>query len=157
MNLLLAVDASQWILFAVLLAIIVVTPFFMRLRNKKDMERSQQVINSIKKGDKILTSAGIIGNVVSVDEKDGYKTVTIETGTESQKGYLTFDIAAVYMNLSAKASTEPAVSPTEKLTAEIKEEAKSDEPQETNPVAKTSDEPQETNPVAKKSSKKKTK
>ena len=100
MNLLLAVDVGQWILLGVLVLILVVSPFLMKAKNKKEMENAQKLMDSIKKGDKVLTASGVIGKVISIDTKEGYKAVTIETGDEKHKGYITIDIAAVYANLS---------------------------------------------------------
>lgn len=100
MNLLLAVDVGQWILLGVLLLILVASPFLMKAKNKKEMENAQKLMDSIKKGDKVLTASGVIGKVISIDTKEGYKAVTIETGDEKHKGYITIDIAAVYANLS---------------------------------------------------------
>ena len=36
MNLLLAVDAPQWVLFGVLVLVIILAPIFMGMRNKKE-------------------------------------------------------------------------------------------------------------------------
>lgn len=130
MNLLLATnDVSQWVLFGILVLVIILAPIFMSMRNKKEMAKAQEVMDSLKQGDKILTSAGVIGTIISVDEKDGYKTVTIETGDENHKGYMTLDIQAIYMNLS-----EPVASETEEQPVETEEQPVEEEVQETEVV-----------------------
>ena len=155
MNLLLA-DVSQWILFGVLALVIILAPVFMSMRNKKEMAKAQQVMDSLKKGDKILTSAGVIGKIVSISEKDGYKTVTIETGDEKHKGYMTIDIAAIYMNLSAPVEQPaPAVNqPAETEKQQVEE--KSEEVVEDAPETETTEqvvEPVETQKQTKSKSK----
>ena len=148
MNLLL-VDVSQWVLFGILIVIIVLAPVLMGARNKKEMAKAQQVMDSLKKGDKVLTSAGVIGKIVGIADKDGYKTVTIETGDEKHKGYMTVDIAAIYMNLSAPVE-QPAPKTEEKTAnasneqtveapAEEKVEEKAEETQEEQPKEQTAE------------------
>lgn len=130
MNLLLATaDVSQWVLFGILVLVIVLAPLFMSMRNKKEMAKAQEVMDSLKQGDKILTSAGVIGTIVSINENDGYKTVTIETGDDNHKGYMTLDIQAIYMNLS-----EPVVAEN---ANETQEQPVEEETQETEVVNET--------------------
>lgn len=101
MNLLLAeVGIGQWVLLGALALILIASPFLMRAKNKREMENQQKMMEAIKKGDSVLTSAGVIGKVVSIENKEGYKTVTIETGDSKHKGYLCVDIASIYYNLS---------------------------------------------------------
>ncbi len=102
MNLILSnVGVGSWVLLGVLLLILIVSPFLMRAKNKKEMDSQQKMMNAIKKGDTVLTSAGVIGKVVGIDNnKQGYKTLTIETGDEKHKGYLCVDIRSIYYNLS---------------------------------------------------------
>ena len=102
MSLILAdVGVGSWILLGVLLLVLIVSPFLMRAKNKKEMESQQKMMDAIKKGDTVLTSAGVIGKVVGIDSnKQGYKTLTIETGDEKHKGYMCVDIRSIYYNLS---------------------------------------------------------
>lgn len=139
MNLLLAVDASQWVLFGVLVLIIILAPIFMGMRNKKEMAKAQEVMDSLKQGDKILTSAGVIGTIVSINEENGYKTVTIETGNGDYKGYMTLDIQAIYMNLSEPVAPEVQPEPVEESVEETLKEQEQ-EVSEEQPVVEESDE-----------------
>ena len=106
MNFLLAVGVEQWILLGILVLFLIGAPFVMRARNKREMANAQKMIDSIKKGDNVLTASGVIGKVISLDNKQGYKTVTIETGDEKHKGYITLDVAAIYANLSNPVTPE---------------------------------------------------
>ena len=119
MNLLLAADQiGSIILLGVLIIFLVASPFIIRAKNKKEMDNAQKMIDSIDKGDTVLTASGVIGKVISIQTKEGYKTVTIETGNEHHKGYITLDIGAVYANLSAPVVTD------------AKQENKEDQPKE---------------------------
>ena len=93
----------SWVLLGVLALFLIISPFMMKARNKKEMDKAQKMINSIKKGDKVMTASGVIGKAVGFEEKDGFKTITIETGDEKHKSYMTLDINAIYANLSAPA------------------------------------------------------
>ena len=95
------VGVGSWILLGVLLLILIVSPFIMRAKSKKEMDTQQKMMDAINKGDTVLTSAGVIGKVVGIDaNKQGYKTLTLETGDEKHKGYLCVDIRSIYYNLS---------------------------------------------------------
>ena len=144
MNLLLATaDVSQWVLFGILVLVIVLAPLFMSMRNKKEMAKAQEVMDSLKQGDKILTSAGVIGTIVSINENDGYKTVTIETGDDNHKGYMTLDIQAIYMNLSEPVVAENANETQEQPVEEETQETEVVNETETEEVVEASEEKQE--------------
>lgn len=138
MNLLLAdTGVGQWILLGVLLLILIVSPFLMRAKNKKEVENQQKLMDAVKKGDTILTSAGVIGKVVGIDNKEGYKTVTIETGDEKHKGYMCIDIASIYYNLSNP--TIPQKEQTEKSDATIMPENLEEQNTEDEQLEQTAD------------------
>ena len=126
MNLLLADQVGSIILLGVVIVFLFASPFIMRIKNKKQMEEAQKMVDSIKKGDMVLTSTGVIGKVISIDKKEGFKTVTLETGNEHHKGYMCLDINAVYTNLSNPVIEEPkpeVVENKEEVKEEKQEEA----------------------------------
>ena len=118
MNLLLA-QVGNWILLGVLVLFLVVSPFLMKAKNKREMESAQKMVDSLKKGDTVLTASGVIGKIVGMDTKNGYKTVTIETGDQKHKGYITLDVAAVYANLSNPTPTVESKPSEETKTEEV--------------------------------------
>ncbi len=134
MDLLLAVSVEQWILLGVLLLVLIVSPIFMMAKNKKAMATTQKMIDELKKGDTILTTAGVIGKVISIDSKEGYKTVTIETGDEKHKGYMCIDIASVYYNLSNPTQSQTQPQNTSVNKTETKLETKTEEKTKNNDV-----------------------
>jgi preprotein translocase subunit YajC len=57
--------------------------YFMILRPQQRRQRAQQeLINTISEGDEIITTAGIYGVVVGIDDEEGTVTVAIAPGTE---------------------------------------------------------------------------
>ncbi len=85
----------------------------------------EKMMDAIKKGDTVLTSAGVIGKVVGIDnDKQGYKTLTIETGDEKHKGYMCVDIRSIYYNLSNPVVDNTSVKKEEK--AENKDQSQKD-------------------------------
>ena len=61
-----------------------------RPQNKK-MKEHQKLINSVKKGDKIITNSGIFGKVTDIDEKENIVNLEIAADTEIKilKSYIT--------------------------------------------------------------------
>lgn len=97
MNQILAdIQPTQWILLAIIVVLIILYPIFVYIRNKKDREKFQALNDSLKVGDKVVTGAGVYGTIVSIDVKNEGKIVTIETGDEKHKGYLSVDVLAIY-------------------------------------------------------------
>ena len=111
----------------------------------------------MEKGDRVLTTAGVVGKVVEIEEKDGFSLVTIETGTAKHKGYLTLDVYAIAENLSKPmqlANNQKEETPkdaevveeNEPTKDEVKEEAVQTEEQIEAPVEQevTEEKPQKT-------------
>lgn len=137
---------EQYIIMGVLVALLIAYFLYYHFKGKKEKENFKNVLDNIKEGNSVITTAGIIGKVVSVQEENGVKTVTIETGNNSHKGYLTFDIQAIYMvldNLENGAETEKEASnedaDVEPANVEVKEEVKeeiADNKEEVKPAEK---------------------
>jgi len=67
--------------FLPLIAIVVVFYFFMIRPQMKKAKEQKKYIESLKKGDKILTIGGIYGKIVEVRE-DGSLVMEVEDGTK---------------------------------------------------------------------------
>ncbi len=78
------------------LAMIVVLYFFMIRPQVRKQKKEKQFQAEIKRGSRVITSSGIHGKIVDLNEKDA--TVTIETGA----GKIKFERAAISMELSKK-------------------------------------------------------
>ncbi|MBT5288698.1 MAG: preprotein translocase subunit YajC [Flavobacterium sp.] len=85
-----------------MLALLVVFYLFMILPQNRKRKKEKKFITELKKGSKVVTSSGIHGKLVDINDKD--TTVTIETGA----GKIKFEQAAISVELSKKYTTAPA-------------------------------------------------
>ena len=80
---------KNWIILVlIVLAIALLVPTY--LRQKKEVNARNELNNTIKKGTKIITTAGVYGVVESIRETTDGKVVTIVTG--NSKNPTTMDI-----------------------------------------------------------------
>lgn len=89
-------DATQIILIVFIVLLIIIYPIMISARNKKENQRMQEQTNSLKRGDKVLTTSGVYGTIVDLQLEGDKKIVTIESGTDSKKGYISVDAYAIY-------------------------------------------------------------
>ena len=128
MNLLLAASAENWILPGILLVLCVVLFVLYYFRNKKYQQNADQMSNNLKKGDKVKTYSGVYGTIIEIVQTDDGKVVTIETGTEKHKSYVSYDIRAVYaINEPEKPAEEKVEEKPAQKVEEKKEEPKAEE------------------------------
>ena len=156
-------DYVYYIILGVLLVGIVVMFVFSSRRRKKQEQDAQDLINSVKPGNKVKTIGGICGIVVEVDNEEN--TFVLETGTEqSGKCFIKFDRQAIYQtDALAPKKEEKSVETQEEVSAEITETAESVKAveateaagTETEAVAEEKSVEELRNPPAKKSGKKK--
>ena len=129
-SILLAMDTSQIILIVFIALLVIAYPILMHFRNKKETTRMQEQTNSLKRGDKVLTTSGVYGTIVDLHLDGDKKIVTIETGTEKNKGYMSFDAYAIYQTFPKE--------------TEVKEDAVvEDKPEEKEEIEETIQEPNE--------------
>lgn len=89
-------EVTQIILICFIVLLIIMYPVMMYLRNKKENLRMQEQTNSLKIGDKVLTTNGIYGKIVGTRDEFDRKVITLETGDENNKGYVSVDAYAIY-------------------------------------------------------------
>ena len=99
-------DATQIILIVFIVVLLIAYPVMMYSRNKKENQRMQEQTNSLKRGDKVLTTSGVYGTIVDLHLEGDKKIVTIETGTDKKKGYISVDAYAVYTIFNEEEKTE---------------------------------------------------
>lgn len=92
------------------------------ISNKKKQKQAQEMVSSLKIGDRVKTIGGICGFVAQIN--DAENTFVLETGLEGNKSYVKFDRGAIYQ--TAPAVTEapapaPATAPAEEVTATAEE------------------------------------
>jgi len=130
-----ATFANSWWIYVVLIGLIVLMLVVPMFTNRKRAKEYNDMINGIHVGDTIRTVGGIIGRITKINEKDGYKTIIVETGAKGAKTTMELDMASVYtvMNSSAKKLEEPKAEekpaeekPAEHAVEEAKEEPKAE-------------------------------
>ena len=92
---------TLYIVLAVLLVGFVVMHFLSKRRDKKLSEEKNALIESFKKGTKVITSFGVYGEVEEIKETTDGKVVLISTGEGKQKTYMNVHINAI-MNIDKK-------------------------------------------------------
>ncbi|AOW19410.1 preprotein translocase subunit YajC [Urechidicola croceus] len=79
-----------------ILAMVVVFYFFMIRPQMQRQKKEKNFQSEISKGTKVVTSSGIHGKIVDVNESEG--TVVVETGA----GKIKFERSAISMDLTTK-------------------------------------------------------
>lgn len=142
-NLLLeASKASSFVLLGLLVCMIVGMLIFPSIGQKKRNQEYQTMLDNLKVGDKVQTIGGVVGRIAKISEKDGVKTMFLETGDKNNKMTIEFNVNAIAgivvapENKETKAETaveekeEKKEEKTEATTAEEKAEVSSEEKQE---------------------------
>ena len=74
--------------------------FFIRPQSK-ERKKMEEMRKTLKKGDRVMTSAGILGTVTNIDETG--TTVTVRTGSTT---FIDFDKQAILRVINAEVKTE---------------------------------------------------
>lgn len=91
--------------------------YFMLIKpNKKRQQEIEQMRNTVKVGDEIITIGGIKGRVYSVVDKD----VTIETSEDGNK--ILFDKSAIYSIIAKNESNSEEMAEEDSYEEEMDEE-----------------------------------
>lgn len=85
----------NYVLIGVVVLLLIGLPIVMNQRNKRETQKVQEQTNSLKVGDKVLTTSGVYGTIVELKFDDTKKAVVLETGGKT-KSYLTVDAYAIY-------------------------------------------------------------
>ena len=89
-------NATQIVLIVFIVLLIIIYPILISHRNRRENQRVQEQTNSLKRGDKVLTTSGVYGTIVDLHLEEDKKFVTIETGSGNKKGYIAVDAYAIY-------------------------------------------------------------
>ena len=84
----------------IILLFVVMWLFFIRPKNK-EMKQMDAMRTALKKGDKVMTAAGIIGTVTAMEE--GSSTITVRTASTT---LIDFDKSAILRVLNAEAKAD---------------------------------------------------
>lgn len=116
-------SSGSIIIMIVLIAAIIGLFIWQTISGKKKQKEAQNMVNSLKKGDKVKTIGGICGYVVEIN--DAENTFVLETGTADKKSYVKFDKGAIYQTAPATSEAEAVVAPEKPQAEEKKEETES--------------------------------
>ena len=129
-------NVINYVLIGIVVLMLIALPIMMNSKNKKETQKIQEQTNSLKVGDKVLTTSGVYGTITELKFDDTQKLVVIETGGK-EKSYLTVDAYAIYTvfkseeELKAEAlKKEEEAKKLEKKNEKVEkvEEVKSEEP-----------------------------
>ena len=126
-SILLEMELSQIILIVFIALLVIAYPILMHFKNKKETTRMQEQTNSLKRGDKVLTTSGVYGTIVDLHLDGDKKIVTIETGTEKNKGYMSFDAYAIYQTFPKETEVKEDTKVEEKKEEPEKEQVLTEE------------------------------
>ena len=132
--------ARNWfILLILVLMVAMLVPTY--LRNKKEIAAKNELFDKLKKGTKIITTAGVYGVVESIELTTDGKVVTITTGSSKNPTTMTIHINAIGGIDNKTAVVEDmngnVVEPKKEEVVEEKvEETKEAEEKEEKPAAK---------------------
>ena len=120
-------NTGSIIIFIVLLVAIVGLFIWNSIQNKKKQKEAQNMVDSLKVGDRVKTIGGICGFVAEINNAEN--TFVLETGTNDKKSYVKFDKGAIYQTAPHEGSANaPKEEPKkEEPKAEVKAEEKAEE------------------------------
>ena len=98
---------NNWWIYIVLIGLMAVMLILPMITNRKRSKDYNNMLDSIRVGDTIRTIGGIIGRITKINEKDGYKTIIIETGAKNAKTTMELDFASIYSVVNQSKAAEP--------------------------------------------------
>ena len=115
-------NVTQYVLIGLIVVLLIVYPILISSKNKKQAQQLQEQINSLKKGDKVLTTSGVYGVVVELNFTESSKIVVLETGSNQNKGYMSVDAYAIYTIIreESEVPTEVALNPVQENSVQEK-------------------------------------
>ena len=86
----------------VLIVLMVIYLIFGTINRKKQQEEAMKMLNDLKVGDKVVTNAGVYGEIVSQKETNMGKIVVLKTGEEGGKASFITINASVILGIDQK-------------------------------------------------------
>ena len=87
-------QVSIWV-YVVLIGLVVLMLVLPMITQKKKNKEYSQMLESLSVGDTVKTIGGVIGRVTKIQERNGQKTLILETGVKNAKTTMEFDVNAV--------------------------------------------------------------
>ncbi len=98
--------ALEIILVVVLLVLLVALFVISSMKRKKFNAEVGQMREDLKKGDKVMTDSGIVGEVVDSYVEEEYKYFVLKSGKGENTGYFTVHANAIYYAFGKEQKTE---------------------------------------------------
>ena len=118
----------MWVIVGVMLIVMLVLPMF---TNKKKQKEINDMFDSLKVGDEIMTIGGVMGTVVELKtHESGEKLMVIATGEGENKTLMTYTVQALRINYT-KNKLKAAMAEREKQEREAAKHAKEDKVEHT--------------------------
>ena len=92
--------AGSIIIMGVLILAIIGLFVWQTISGKKKQKAAQEMVNTLKIGDRVKTIGGVCGFVAEIN--DAENTFVLETGTDDKKSYVKFDKGAIYQTAPAQ-------------------------------------------------------
>ena len=99
------------IVFIVIIVAMIGLLVWQTISGKKKQKEAQNMLNGLKKGDRVKTIGGVCGFVVEIN--DAENTFVLETGTDDNKSYVKFDKGAIYQTAPAQGNAVEAAEKAE--------------------------------------------
>ena len=121
---------ESYIMIVVLLVAIVGMFIWSSISNKKKQKEAQNMVNSLKVGDRVKTIGGVCGFVAEINDKEN--TFVLRTGLDGKESFVKFDKGAIYQTAPANgnANPEPKEQPKEEKKPAKKVEKKEEKVEE---------------------------
>ncbi len=112
-------NLTSIIIMVVLIVGIIGLFIWQTISSKKKQKEAQEMVNTLKIGDRVKTIGGICGFVAQIN--DAENTFVLETGLDGSGSFIKFDKGAIYQTAPAQGNA------VEAPVAEIKEEPAKEE------------------------------
>ena len=134
---------ESYIMIVVLLVAIVGMFIWSSISNKKKQKEAQNMVNSLKVGDRVKTIGGVCGFVAEINDKEN--TFVLRTGMDGKESFVKFDKGAIYQTAPANgnANPEPKAEPTKEEKKTAKKVEKKEEKVEEVKAEETAEQPKE--------------
>ena len=106
--------------WALLLLLVIIIGFFVLtyLKQRRELNTRNELVTSINKGTKVVTTAGVYGVVESIEETTDGKIIVISTGNAKNPSTMTVHINAI-MGIDNKTIVKEAKAKNEKIEEKV--------------------------------------
>lgn len=105
-NLLASNGWTSYLMIGLLLVAMIGLFVWQSISGKKKQKEAQDMVNSLKIGDRVKTIGGICGFVAEIN--DAENTFVLRTGMEGNESFVKFDKGAIYQTAPAQGNAVPA-------------------------------------------------